>query len=201
VRALGDIGPVKVVSEGSIGSNLRRIEAITGTAPIERLREEEATLARLAQLLNVPVDEVVDGVERRLGELKALRDELRDLRRVAAGSRAADLAADAVDGVVVARIDGTARDELRDLAVAVRDRDGVRAVVIGGAPEGGGAALVVATAGGALDAKAVLDATEPKSTIKGGGGGNAELASAGGKDPSGIDEALDRARAALGDST
>ena len=46
VKALGDIGPIKVVSEGSIGSNLRRIEAITGTATIDRLRHDEDVLAR-----------------------------------------------------------------------------------------------------------------------------------------------------------
>src|SRR5439155_14025175 len=48
VRALGDIGPIKVVKEESIGANLRRIEAVTGTGPIERLREDEAMLARVA---------------------------------------------------------------------------------------------------------------------------------------------------------
>ena len=46
VHALGFIGPIKIVSEGSIGSNLRRIEAITGTAPIERLRHDEARARR-----------------------------------------------------------------------------------------------------------------------------------------------------------
>jgi alanyl-tRNA synthetase len=145
-------------------------------------------LGRLAELLNVPVDEVVEGVERRLTELRTLRDELRDLRKAAAGNRGAELAAAATDGVVVARIDGTSRDDLRDLAVAVRDQPGVRAVVLGGAPEGGGAALVVATRG-EPNAKVVLDA---------GGGGNAELASAGGKDAAGVDAALERARDALG---
>ncbi len=79
VRALGDIGPVKIVSESSIGSNLRRIEAVTGTGPIERLREEEQVLATLAEVLNVPVGEVVDGARKRLEEIKALRDEVKAL--------------------------------------------------------------------------------------------------------------------------
>ena len=77
VRALGDIGPVKIVSESSIGANLRRIEAVTGTGPIERLREEERRLAELAEVLNVPVGEVVDGARKRLEEIKALRDEIK----------------------------------------------------------------------------------------------------------------------------
>ena len=51
VKALGDIGPLKIVSEGSIGSNLRRIEAITGTGPIERLRQEEEQLDKAAELV------------------------------------------------------------------------------------------------------------------------------------------------------
>src|SRR3546814_17469327 len=65
VGALGDIGPVKIVSETSIGSNLRRIEAVTGTGPIERLRAEEAVLGELAEVLNVPVGQVVDGARKR----------------------------------------------------------------------------------------------------------------------------------------
>ena len=58
VHALGDIGPVKVISEGSIGSNLRRIEAVTGTGPIERLREDEQVLGQVAELIGVPVGEL-----------------------------------------------------------------------------------------------------------------------------------------------
>src|SRR5205823_14960720 len=60
VRALGDIGPLKIVKEESIGSNLRRVEAVTGTGPIERLRHEEAVLGELASLLNVSTGEVVE---------------------------------------------------------------------------------------------------------------------------------------------
>ena len=92
VKALGDIGPIKVVSEGSIGSNLRRIEAITGTATIERLRHDEDVLGEAAAMLGVKPDQLVEGVTRRLDEVKALRDELKSLRQQQAGGDATDLA-------------------------------------------------------------------------------------------------------------
>jgi alanyl-tRNA synthetase len=196
VRATGDIGPVKIVSEGSIGSNLRRIEALTGTGPIERLRREEAVLAKAASLLGVPPDELVEGVEKRLTELKATRDELKALRRQAASGRAAELAALAVDGVVVARVDGVGRDDLRDLTVAVRDL-GVRAAVLGGAPEEGGVALVAAvTKDSGFEASALI--ADAARTVKGGGGKSPDLAVAGGKDVGALDEALEQVRAAAG---
>ncbi|MCP4086779.1 MAG: alanine--tRNA ligase [Actinomycetia bacterium] len=197
VGALGDIGAFKIVSEGSIGSNLRRVEAITGLAPIHRLRDEEAVLHEAAELLGVAFDEVVEGLEKRLGEMKELRTEVKGLRQKVALGAAADLAASAVDGRVVARVDGIGRDELRELAVAIRGRDGVTAVVLGGAPEGGGAALVsaVATDTGFAASDLIADAAK---TIKGGGGKNAEVAMAGGKDPEALDQALDQVRVALG---
>ena len=196
VRALGDIGPLKVVKEESIGSNLRRVEAVTGTGPIDRLREAESTLAGAAEALNVSVSEVVEGARKRADELKAMRKELDDAKRRLAVGGAADLAAAAVDGVVVARVDGLPREGLRDLAVAVRDRPGIRAAVLGGAPEGGGAALVAAVAPDAgLHAGDLIG--EASKAIKGGGGKGADLAVAGGKDAGGIDGALALVRASL----
>jgi len=197
VRALGDIGPVKIVREESIGSNLRRIEAVTGTGPVERLRAEEDLIDSAAQLLNVPRDDLLDGVRKRLDEIKALREEVKTLRRHAATGRSAELAMSAVDGVVVARVDGVDRDGLRDLAVAVRDAPGIHAVVLGSAPEGGGAALVSAVTddSGLHAGNLIADAAK---TIRGGGGKDAKLAVAGGKDPSGLDTALAQARAAAG---
>jgi len=107
------------------------------------------------------------------------------------------LAARAVDGVVVARVDGLPREGVRDLAVAVRDRPGIRAVVLAGAPDGGGAALVAAVASGAgLHAGDLI--ADASKAIRGGGGKAADLAVAGGKDAGGIDEALAVVRAALG---
>ena len=197
VTALGQIGPVKVVSEGSIGSNLRRIEAVTGLGTVDRLRRDEDLLAGAADRLGVAPDELVTGIDKRLEELKALRDEVKALKRQTATGQAGALAASAADGVVVARVDGLDRDGLRDLAVAVRDRDGVRAVVIIGEPDGGGVGLVAAvTPDSGLNAgELIADAAK---TVGGGGGKAPDLAVAGGRDPGKIDDALDQARDAAG---
>ena len=197
VGALGDIGAVKVVTEGSIGSNIRRIEAVTGMGPIERLREEEALLRRAADLVGVAPDDLVEGIERRLGELKALRDEMKQLRKELAGNQAGELEGAAVDGVLVAQVDSESRNDLRDLAVALRDRPGMRVVVLGSSPGGKGAALVAAVTpdSGLNAAELIAEATR---TIGGGGGKGDELAVAGGRDAEGIPAALDQVRTQLG---
>ncbi|HEX2047231.1 MAG TPA: alanine--tRNA ligase [Acidimicrobiales bacterium] len=196
VPALGTIGPIKIVSESSIGANLRRIEAVTGTASLERIRDEEKTLGRTATLLRVPPPEVPERVEKLLDDNRALSEEVKALRRQGAGGRAQEFAKQAVDGVVVARLDGTTRDELKELALAIRDQPGIRAAVLAGTPEGGGVALIAAVAkGSGLDAsKLIADAAR---TVGGGGGRSPDVAVAGGRDASRIDEALDQARAAV----
>ena len=195
VSALGDIGMVKIISEGSIGSNIRRLEALTGMASLDRLRDSEQTLASAAEFVGVPVDDLLQGLGRRLDELGELRRRIDDLRRGAALGRADDLAADATDGLVVAEVPDIDRDSLRDLAVAVRDHDGVRAVVLGTAPAEGGVAMVAAVAAdSALDAGALL--ADAAKTIGGGGRPNPDLTVVGGKSPEHLAEALEQARAA-----
>ena len=195
VAALGDVGPIKIVTEGSIGSNIRRIEAVTGTVPIDRLRSAEALLDRAAALVGVPVDDVLDGIEKRLSEVRSLRGEIDVLRRQAALGRADEIAATAVDGIVVLMVDGIDRDGLRQLAMAVRDRDGVRAAVLGAAPDGGGAALVAAVSpDSGMDAGTLV--ADAARTIGGGGRPNPEVTAVGGKAPERLAEALEQARAA-----
>jgi alanyl-tRNA synthetase len=186
-----------VVSEGSIGSNIRRIEAVTGFGPVDRLREEEARVRAAADLLGVPVDDLLDGIAKRVGELKELRDEVRGLRRQLAGGEADRLVAAAVDGVVVARVEAESRDEVRDLALALRDKPGMRAVVLGASPGGKGVALVAAVApdSGLHASELLADAAR---TVGGGGGKAADLAVAGGRHPERLDEALEQVRALLG---
>ncbi|MCP5032661.1 MAG: alanine--tRNA ligase [Actinomycetia bacterium] len=200
VSALGDIGLVKVVSEGSIGANLRRVEAVTGMSAVALLREEQAVVDAVAELLNVPRGDVVDGVTKRVSEIKSLRDEIKGLQANLAVGQASTLAGEAVDGVVVARVDGLSRDQMKDLAVAVRDQNGIRAVVLGGAPDGGGAALVSAVSADS-DLKAGALIADGAKAIKGGGGKGDDMAMAGGKDPAGLDDALALASTAAGISS
>ena len=197
VRALGDIGAFHITSEASIGANIRRLEAITGRDTLDVLRSQQSLIDEVARSLGVPSAELADGVAKRQSETKALRAEVAELRRRAALGRAPELAAAAVDGVVVARVDDVGRDSLRDLAVSIRELDGVKAVVLGTALDSGGAALAAAaTTGGGFHAGDLI--TEAKKTIGGGGRSASDLCVAGGRDAGRLDEALDLARAAAG---
>ncbi len=195
VDALGSIGPVTILGETSIGANLRRIEALTGEPSLDRIRDDKGTLRAVAAQLRVAPAEIGDRVSRLIDDQKAAGDELRQLRRSEATGRAEGLAREAVDGVVVRRCDGTGRDDLRDLALAVRALPGIQAVVLGSVPDGGGVALVAAVAKGAgLVASDLL--SEAARTVGGGGGKSADVAVAGGRHPERLDEALDQVRAA-----
>ena len=189
VRATGDIGMVKVVSESSIGSNLRRIEAITGDASVKLLQQDEALIAEAAQLVGAPVDDLLGGVQRRLDEVKSLNDEIKSLRAQLAASRVPELVSIAVEGVVVTQVDGLAPGDLRELALAVRQDPTIQVVVLIGETDTGGVALVGAVPPG-HDKPAALLLKDAAKAVGGGGGGKGDIATAGGKDPSGIPEAL-----------
>jgi len=197
VAALAEIGPLKIVSEGSIGSNIRRIEAVCGPASVDLLRTEQNRSRQVAEIVGVPVVNLMEGVRKRLRELEDLQDEIKALRSAAAKGRSGELAAGAVDGVVVARVDGMSRDDLREVAMNLRSAPGVDAVVLGAALDGGGAALVAAVDEGSGHNAAGLIADAAKA-IKGGGGRGDDFAMAGGKDAEALDVALDLARAAAG---
>jgi alanyl-tRNA synthetase len=122
--------------------------------------------------------------------------ELGRLRQQASAAEASVLAADAAStsGVVVARRDAVEPDEMRSLARAVLHHDGVRAVVLAGSPDGNTASIAAAT-GGTPNATELVRALGK--LVGGGGGGSDELAQAGGRDPSKIEEALAEARRLL----
>ena len=188
VSATGDIGMIKVVSESSIGSNLRRIEAITGDASVALLQRDERLLAEVGQLVGTTGD-VADGVRRKLDEIKQLQAELKQVRAQLATGRASELAGGAVDGVVVQRIDDLEPADLRDLTIAVRQQPSIRRVVLMGETPSGGVSLVAAVDPdqGFPAADLIKDAAR---AVGGGGGGKGDIATAGGKNPAGLDEAL-----------
>ena len=136
-------------------------------------------------------DEVPAAVARLVTRQRTLEDELRTLRTGQIGAVADQLAGAAKGGLVIARQDGLDGNELRELALSLRDRPGVNGVaLVGRLPGDGRVALVVAvTKDSGLDARAA--ASEAAKAVGGGGGGSPELATAGGRDESGIDRAVE----------
>ena len=134
-------------------------------------------------------------MQRKLDEVKTLQGELKKMRSQMATGQASELAAAAIDGVVVERIDGVEPGDLRDLAIAVRQQPDIRRVVLMGETTSGGVSLVAA-----VDPAEGIPASDLIKTaaraVGGGGGGKGDIATAGGKDPSGLDEAMHIAREA-----
>ena len=189
VHALGMIGPMKIVSEGSIGANTRRIEALTGEASLAYMTELGERLEEAAELLRAQPEELGEALSRLLARQKSLEDELKARRAGELQERVAELAAAASDGLVVLRLDGLEPNELRQLALRLRDRPGMKGVGLVGLAAPGRVALVVATtASSGLDARSAASAAAKE--IGGGGGGSPELATAGGREEAGIEQAL-----------
>ena len=196
VAATGDIGPIKVISEGSIGSNLRRIEAVTGDNAVHYLLDLADRVANAADVLGTKPDDIVSAAQRAIDNAKALTDEVKKLRAANVLSQAGELAEKAIDGALIMRVDGISPAELRDLAIAVRTRSGIEAVVLGGVSDSGGVALVAAVtpASGLKAGDLIKDAAKQ---VGGGGGGKGDIATAGGKNAAALDDALATATKAV----
>jgi alanyl-tRNA synthetase len=189
VTATGDIGLIHIISEGSVGANLRRIEAVAGIRTLELLQREHRSLNEAALLLGTSSQELLFGVHRKLDEFKAVQEENKILRSRLAVFGAATLAQGATDGVVVARVDELSPGDLRELALAVRQQIGIRAVVLGGlTPEGGVSLVAAVTPTSGLSATALIK--DAAKAVGGGGGGKGDIATAGGKLPENLPEAL-----------
>jgi alanyl-tRNA synthetase len=194
VHALGFIGPVKIVSEGSIGANLRRIEALTGEGALGRIHDEEVALRSLADVLKVGVGELPSRVDGLLARVKELEDELAKAKTREATAEASTLAAAASDGAVVVRRDGLTPGDLRTLAIATRDSLGSGIVALVGLDATGAkAGLAVAVSkdrveAGASAAELARDAAK---ALGGGTAKHADVVQGGGQNVAAVDDALE----------
>jgi alanyl-tRNA synthetase len=177
VRSTAEIGPFVVLSEGSVGSGVRRIEAVTAGEAFALLHA-------------------------RAGEADELRAELERVRKEAkkpAAATQADFEIRSREGdVVVVEAKGVTGGELRDLSDRIRQQEGAAAVLVGSTDDG--RAFLVFNLDQALADRGVDAVTlvrEAAKHIGGGGGGRATLAEAGGKNPEALGEALDAAKASL----
>jgi alanyl-tRNA synthetase len=193
VDSLGMIGLVRIVSESSIAAGTRRIEAVTGWELLRADRRRSELLERAAEALGVSPEEVPARIEEMRLSMRRIQEEAQRLRDQLLARDATELAAAARDGIVVVRRDGLDRDAMRSFAMALRNQRGIKAVAIGGSPDGKGVALVVAAAEhSGVDAAAV--ASLGARVVGGGGGGDRRFAFAGGRDISRLDDALEQMR-------
>jgi len=192
--ATGQIGLFKVTDEGAVASGVRRIEAVTGAHALAHVAREEAALRESAGLLKIAPLELPRRLAALLEDQKRLEKQLAQLETKLARSQAQDLVAAAkqVAGVPVlaARLDGLDADGLRAVVDTLRDRLPSGIILLGSAVDGK-VSLVAAVSKDLMKRfPAGRLVQEIAKMVGGGGGGRPDLAQAGGKDPSKLDEAL-----------
>jgi alanyl-tRNA synthetase len=206
VANTGEIGIFKIAAEGSSAANVRRVEAITGPVAIDFFRDREAQLREAGELLGNAQDPVA-AARRAAEQLKEAGAGAEKAQREQLGTEADALEAQAGDlpggGRLVAATvkEGLQANpkQLLDLANRVQSKLGQPSVVVLGGEFSGKAGLVALVSKDAVErgvsAGSIIREIAP--IVGGGGGGRDDMAQAGGKDPSKLDEALAAARAAI----
>jgi len=190
----GELGLVKVTTEGAVASGVRRIEAVAGSAALETVARKEAALREAAELLKIAPLEVPKRLAKLLEEQRLLEKQLAELEARLARSRAEDLVAAArqINGVAVVagRIDGLDADGLRSVADTLRDRLGSGVVCVGSVVDGKVNLVAAVTRDLTKRFQAGRIMEEVARAVGGRGGGRPDLAQGGGPDPSKLDPAL-----------
>ncbi len=199
VQRTGDIGVFKVRSEAGVAAGVRRLEAMTGAGALASIRARELTLRQLGELVKGSETEVAEKVERLLAQQRELEKQLQQLRSQVAGSQSADLLNHAFTSkagfkVVAAQVDGVDGKRLLEMADALRDRMGSGVVILASGSDDKVSLLAAVTKDLTAQVNAGKLIGEIAPIVGGRGGGRPELAQAGGKDPSKIDDALAAAR-------
>ncbi len=196
------IGAFKIVSESGIAAGVRRIEALTGNAVFAYYKNIENSYNEICKALKATPANVTEKIAHLQAELKALASENESLKSKAAGAAMGNVLdkVEDVNGIkfLGVSLEGVDMNELRNLGDDLKSKLGSGVIVLASVNEGKVNLMVAATddvvAKGA-HAGNIIKAAAPK--VGGGGGGRPNMAQAGGKNPSGINEALEAAREAL----
>jgi len=194
LAATGEIGLFKVTDEGAVASGVRRIEAVTAEDALRHVGRHESALRESAGLLKIPPLELPKRLQKLLDEQKQLEKQLGQLEARLARSRAQELvsAARTVAGVPVlaARLDGLDAEGLRSVVDTLRERLTSGVICLGAVVDG--RVNLVASVSKDLSSRfpAGRLVQEVAKVVGGGGGGRPDLAQAGGKEPSKLDDAL-----------
>jgi len=195
VSRAGDIGLFKVLAEGGVAAGVRRIEAVTGEGAFDHVLETEHRLRDVAGLVRGSREDVEEKVRQLIERSRRLEKEIAQLKDKLASGRGKDLAADAetIAGikVVATSVEGADAAALRNAVDQLKSQLGTAVIVLGSAGADGKVTLI---AGVTADATAKVKAGDVVNFVAqqvgGRGGGRADLAQAGGTDPSRLADAL-----------
>lgn len=202
VNRTGDIGLLKVVSEGAVSSGVRRIEALTGAAAVQYLEDQEMMLQSAAAVLKSAPGDVPARVQQLVDDRKKMEREIVELRKKLASGGGADGASETkdVNGVTFAAklLEDVPGKELKGLADDIKGqiKSGVVALV---SVSDGKASVVVGVTEDLIDKISAVDLVRAGSAAVGGkgGGGRPDMAQAGGPDGDKAQAGLDAIEAAL----
>lgn len=205
-RNTADLGLFKIISESSVGSNSRRIEAVTSMGAIEYVDERLAQLDEVAAALKVRPSAVADRVEQLQQDLRTASHKLEAALTGAGSNQVAEALKSAVQlngySCVIAKLEGLSGKELRSAWDGIRDAsDGqpVACVIASATADGKVSLLAGATDSAVAAGFSAGDIVKEIAELVGGrGGGKPAMAQAGGSNAAGIDAALEAARTKLG---
>jgi alanyl-tRNA synthetase len=200
VNRTGDIGVFKIVSDRSLAAGVRRMEALTGRGALAHFQSLDESAHALQQQLNARLEDIPAFVQSLQEKQKQLEKELKQLRMKLASGGSRDAGSVSKIGdvqLVTRRVDDISGGDLRNLADELRSKIKSGVIVLGSATDGK-VTLLTAVTKDLIDRVPANSLIQKLAPIVGGkGGGKADLAQAGGKDPEKLDEALDSAPEAL----
>jgi alanyl-tRNA synthetase len=193
-KRTGDIGLMKIISEGGVAAGVRRIEAVTGVGALDYLSGAEEQLKEAAALVKGSRDNLLDKLAGVLERNRQLEKELEQLKAKAASAAGDDLAGAAIEvagvKVLASRLDGLDGKALLALVDQLKNKLGSAVILLGGEFDG----KVVLVAGVTQDLTAKLKAGElmrqAAAVVGGKGGGRPDMAQGGGVDAGKLGEAL-----------
>ncbi|MET9438289.1 alanine--tRNA ligase [Streptomyces sp. NPDC006551] len=209
VRNTAQLGLVKLLGESSIGSGVRRVEALVGVDAYNFLAKEHTVVAQLQELIKGRSEELPEKISAMLGKLKDAEKEIEKFRAEKVLQAAAGLVSGAKDVRGVALVtgqvpDGTSADDLRKLVLDVRGRiPGDRPAVVALFTTANGRPLTVIATNEAARERGLkageLVRTAAK-TLGGGGGGKPDVAQGGGQNPEAVGDAIDAVERMVGET-
>ena len=202
VANTADIRNFKILSEAGIAAGVRRIEALTGAQVIDYYRQQESEVAAAAAMLKTSPDGLLDKIAALQAELKEAHSQIESLKSEAAKNAMGDVTDNVreIGGIrfLAARMEGVDANGLRELGDSLKEKLGECVIVLASVTDGKVQLMATATDG------ALKKGAHAGNLIKGiakfvggGGGGRPNMAMAGGKNPEGVDQALEESAKVL----